>query len=190
MCKRSFHHVLCVLLGGLFLASGVAFSAEFTADMTESQGDYVNAGKLSVKGPKYCMELEQEGEKVKVIVDTEANKTVVLNVSKKEFREMAADDMNSIMNDPFQGYQFMVKRGFGVEKSAGIETVEGLECKKHTLMTEDSTELLSKWVSTKLDFQLTMPNLRFRRDLRPGSIRQPFRSNPRNGLKESNRRRL
>lgn len=153
MCKRSVHCLL-VILSGVLLLCGASYSAEFSADMTESQGSYSKSGKLFVKGSQYGMELEDSGEKVRVFVDTEANKTVVLNLSKQEFRELASDDMNSLMNDPFQGYQYMIKRGFGVEKPAGTETVDGFECHKYVMVTEDSTELMSRWVSSKLNFPI------------------------------------
>jgi len=153
MCKSLSRKVLLVLLGGLFLASGAAIGAEFTADMTDSQGDYEKSGKLYVKGSQYCMELEQEGEKLMVLVDQEARKTVVLLMSAKEFRELAIDDMNSVMNDPFQGYQYSVDKEFGVEKPGEMATVEGLECKTFDLFSGE-LKMMSKYVSTKLDFPI------------------------------------
>ena len=126
-------------------------TAEFSADFTERQGDSTKSGKIYVKGSSYCLEKVVSGEQGFVIVDTEAQKTVVINVSTKEYRESAIDDMMSIMNNPIQGYLYTAT--MGEEKTGGVETINGYECDKSVISMGD-TDVMSRWVARSLDFPI------------------------------------
>jgi len=126
-------------------------AAEFSADLKEQQGDYVKAGKVWVKGSKYCMEIVERGEQIIVIVDPEVGKTIVIPVSAKEYRELPIDDMTSLMNNPFQAYKYSVS--MGEERSAGTETLAGYECDKFIISMMDQ-DAMSQWVAKDLDFPL------------------------------------
>lgn len=123
-------------------------TAEFSADFTEQQGDNTKSGKVYVKGSSYCLELVIGGEKGFIIVDTEAKKTVVINMSKGEYHE---DDISGIMNDPIQGY--LLTAAMGEEKTAGVETINGYECDKSVITMAD-TDVMSRWVARSLDFPI------------------------------------
>ncbi|MBN1211936.1 MAG: hypothetical protein JXA92_05105 [candidate division Zixibacteria bacterium] len=129
--------------------AGRTTAAEFSADMTDTQGEKIKKSKLYVKGTKYSMFLEESGEQLQIIVDNEQKKTVVVIMSAKEFREIPSDDMMSVMNDPFQGYIYTAS--MGEEKKTGTETVNGYECDKFTV-TMQGTVVVSKWVARKLGF--------------------------------------
>ena len=128
-----------------------ALAAEFSADFTEKQGDVGKSGRIYVKGSKYCLDITENGEQVLVIVDPEARKTVVIPVSTGEFRELATDDMASVMNDPVQSYLYIA--AMGEEKSDGVETVGGYECDK-SVVTMGDTHMMSRWVARSLDFPI------------------------------------
>ncbi len=126
-------------------------AAEFSADMKDQIEDYVKTGKIVVKGLKYCMDVVEDGERIIVIVDPEDAKTIVINVSTKEYKELPIDDMSSLMNDPFQAYQYMVS--VGEEKSAGVETINGYKCDKSVVTIQD-TDYMSKWMARSLNFPI------------------------------------
>jgi hypothetical protein len=126
-------------------------TAEFSADFTEQQGDNSKSGKIHVKGSSYCLDIVEDGEQILVIVDTETQKTVVINVSTKEYRESAIDDMMSIMNNPIQGYLYTAT--MGKEKTGGVETINGYECDKSVITMAD-TDVMSQWVARSLDFPI------------------------------------
>ena len=130
-------------------AFGPAAAAEFTADLKEQQGEYVKTGKIFVKSPLYRMEVVEGDETIIVIVDPEAKKTILLNVSAKEFRELDSDDMTSVMNDPFQSYVYV--KEMGEEKSAGKETIGKYECDKFVVSMMDR-DVMTKWVALDLGF--------------------------------------
>ena len=126
-------------------------AAEFSADFTEKQGDYERSGKIYVKGSNYCLDIVEDGEQMLIIVDPEARKTVVIPVSTGEYRELAIDDMTSIMNDPFQGYLYTAE--MGEVKTGGAETINGYECDK-SVVTMGDTDIMSRWVAKSLDFPI------------------------------------
>jgi hypothetical protein len=122
-------------------------TADFSADFTERQGDNTKTGKIYVKGSSYCLEKVVSGEQRFIIVDPEAKKTVVINMSTKEYHE---DDLAGIMNDPIQGY--LLTAAMGEEKTAGVETINGFECDKSVVegSVDDSKfeipEGFTKWI--------------------------------------------
>lgn len=140
-----------VFLFVLAVFAGQTIAAEFSADMTQTQNEEVKQSKLYVKGTRYSMFLEESGEQLQIIVDTEKKQTVVVIMSAKEFRVIPSDDMMSVMNDPFQGYIFTAS--MGEERAAGTETVNGYECDKFTVNMQD-TDVMSNWVAKKLDFPI------------------------------------
>jgi len=95
--------------------------------------------------------LEQDGEKGKVIVDTEKNETTIMLFSEKEYRTIASDDMMSLMNNPFQSYQYTL--GHGEEAFMGSETVQGYECEVYQIIISD-TPAMTKWHAKNLDFPI------------------------------------
>jgi len=135
----------------LFALFGQVSAVDFSADMTDTQGDNVKKSKLFVRGGNYSLDVDESGEKLLIIVDTQNKQTVIVVYSDKEFRVIPSDDMMSVMNDPFQGYIYMA--GMGEEKSAGAETVNGYECDKFIIIMQD-TEVMTKWVAKKLNFPI------------------------------------
>jgi hypothetical protein len=123
-------------------------TADFSADFTERQGDNTKTGKIYVKGSSYCLEKVVSGEQRFIIVDPEAKKTVVINMSTKEYHE---DDLAGIMNDPIQGY--LLTAAMGEEKTAGVETINGFECDK-SVISMGGTDVMSRWVARSLDFTI------------------------------------
>jgi len=138
-------------LFALTIICSQALTAEFTADMTEQQGEWSKSGKIYVKGLKYCMEMTEDGEQLIIIVDQAAKKTFVVPVSMKEYRELDIDDMTSVMSDPFQGYKYTA--GMGEEKNVGSEKVSGFDCDKYVISIQGS-DIMTQWVSKKLDFPI------------------------------------
>jgi hypothetical protein len=130
---------------------GISTAAEFSADMTEQQGDYKKSGKIYVKGSKYCMDIVESGDQVIVVVDLAAKKTIVMLVATKEYNELPIDDMTSIMNDPFQAYKYVV--GMGEEKNAGEETIGSHKCDKFILSMQE-TDVMTQWVAKDLGFPI------------------------------------
>ncbi len=145
--------LLLVILIALVMSIGSSqvLAVEFSADFTEQQGDNTKSGKIYVKGSSYCLDLAIDGEQGFVIVDTEARKTVVINVATREYRESAIDDFISIMNDPIQGYLYTEK--MGEVKATGSETINGYECDKSTINMAD-TDVMSQWVALSLNFPI------------------------------------
>jgi len=126
-------------------------AAEFSADMIDTQGDFVKKSKLYVKGDKYSIEVDEDGQQLLVIVDMKNNQTIIVVYSDKEFVAIPSDDMRSVMSDPFQGYIYTAS--MGEEKAAGTETVNGYECDKFVVSMQD-TDVMTKWVAKKLNFPI------------------------------------
>ena len=126
-------------------------TAEFSADFTEQQGDNIKSGKIYVKGSSYCFDIVEDGEQILVIVKPENKKTIVIPVSTGEYRELANDDFLVRMNDPIRGYLYTAE--MGEEKTGGVETINGYECDKSTIIMSD-TDVMSRWVARSLNFTI------------------------------------
>ena len=141
----------CLLIMCIIIMAGNAFAADFTGKLKMKLDDETNEGDIFVSGSKYCMELEQYGEKIKVIVDNGKNETTIIRLSIKEYRTIASDDMMSLMNDPFQSYQYSL--GNGEEKFMGTEMVNDYECEVYQIIMAD-TPVMEKWQAQSLDFPI------------------------------------
>ncbi len=140
--------LICV---GLFLCTcaNSSSAAEYTADMTETvhQNNEVRTIKIYVKGARYRMEEEEEGQQIIVLVDQTENMTRVLLPSDKLYMEIASDDMQSLMNDPFQAAKY--SETIGEKVKTGTEKVSGYECDVYAIK-RDGDMIMKLWVSEKL----------------------------------------
>lgn len=142
---------ICLLIAVITIMTGIASAADFTGKLKLKLDDEIIEGDIFVSGPKYCLVLEQDGEKGKVIVDTEKNETTIILFSIKEHRTIASDDMMSLINDPFQSYQYTL--GYGDEEFMGTEMVQGYECDAYRITMGD-TPVMAKWQAKSLDFPI------------------------------------
>jgi len=148
--KVAFLKCFCLLIVIIIMAGNVS-AADFIGKLKIKLEDEINEGDIFVSGHKYCLELVQDGEKGKVIVDTEKNETTIMLFSEKEYRTIASDDMMSLMNDPFQSYQYSL--GYGDEEFKGTEMVQGYECNVYQIAMDD-TMVMAKWHAKILDFPI------------------------------------
>jgi outer membrane lipoprotein-sorting protein len=130
------------------------FAGEFSADMVVQTGGEkgeTTTSKIYVKGTKYRMEQKEDDQDIIIIVDMEAMVTRVLMPSEKMYMEIASDDIQSLANDPFQSAK--KTESLGETKLLGTETISGYKCNKY-LITREGTEVMTQWLSKKLDFAL------------------------------------
>jgi len=57
--------------------TGIASATDFSGKFKSKLDNEMMEGTVFVSGPKYCLILEQDREKGKVIVDTEKNETTI-----------------------------------------------------------------------------------------------------------------
>jgi outer membrane lipoprotein-sorting protein len=143
--------VLSYLWFFVFVSINVSNAAQFVANMSETVDNVTRMNKLYVKNDKYRMEMEEEGHQVIVLVNQETGLTQVLMPGEKVYMEMANDDMQSLMNDPFQSAKYTEKRGEKVK--TGTEKISGYDCDVYSIQS-GKTELMRLWYSKKLDFPL------------------------------------
>jgi hypothetical protein len=128
-------------------------AVQFTADMWVKlhYQDEATTNALYVGDAKYRMDQEEDGRQVIVLVDQEAGMTYVLLPSEKIYMEMANDDLQSLMNDPFQAAKFT--EGIGEKSKIGSEEVSGYASDIFAVK-RDGDVILKLWVSEKLDIPL------------------------------------
>ncbi|KPJ72094.1 hypothetical protein AMJ52_07455 [candidate division TA06 bacterium DG_78] len=130
------------------------FAGEFSADMVVQAGGQkgeTTTSKIFAKGTKYRMEQEEDGQEIIILVDMDEMVTRVLMPSEKMYMEIASDDIQSLANDPFQSAK--KTESLGESKFIGTETISGYKCDKYVI-TREGTEVITQWVSKKLDFAL------------------------------------
>ena len=123
----------------------------FTADMIQRMGDETIEGKLFVKGNQYRMDLEEQGEKLSILVDRESGKTTIIIHSQKSAREIPNSNLQSLSNNPFESYKTILEKYSSREK--GSVTIAGYKCKEIEIYEEDQ-DLMTAWVSEKLNWPL------------------------------------
>ena len=136
-----------MIMTGNVMASEFKGKLKITLDEDRMEGD------IFVSGQRYCLALEQYGEKVKIIVDTDKRTTNIINYAEKQYRIIPSDDMISLMNNPFQSYQYTLSRG--EESCIEREMLQGYECEICQIIVSD-TPLMTKWHAKKLDFPIKM----------------------------------
>ncbi|MFO8234653.1 MAG: DUF4412 domain-containing protein [Bacteroidales bacterium] len=146
----SFTRCLCVLMI-LIIMSGSVAANEFIGKFIIALEEEISEGNIFVSGQKYCLELEQYGEKGKVIVDTEKGTTNIINYAEKQYRIIPSDDMISLMNNPFQSYQYILSRG--EEACNDTKLLQGYACEICQIIVSD-TPVMTKWHAKKLDFPI------------------------------------
>ena len=135
----------------LILCLDISVAAEFVADVTETTDGETRVYKMYVQNDLYRMELEEEGNEVIVLVDQAAGLTRVLMPAEMMYMEMAIDDVQSLMNDPFQAAKYTEKIGEKVK--IGSERIAGYDCDVYAIRSGND-ELMRMWVSEKLNFAL------------------------------------
>lgn len=138
----------------LILASlSSLYAAQFTADMWVKlhYEEEATTNRLYVGDAKYRMDQEDDGQEVVVLVDQEAGMTYVLLPAEKIYMEMPNDDLQSLMNDPFQAAKFT--ESIGEKSKIGNETVSGYTSDVYAVKRDDDV-IMKLWVSDKLGFPL------------------------------------
>ncbi|MFO7865539.1 MAG: DUF4412 domain-containing protein [Candidatus Aminicenantes bacterium] len=121
----------------------------FTADMIQKVDNRTIEGKLFVQGTQHRMDLEENGEKLSILVDRKSGKTTIVIHSQKAAREIANTSLQSLSNNPFESYKTLIEKHSSREK--GSEVINGYECKEIEIYEEDQN-LMTAWVSDKLDW--------------------------------------
>lgn len=161
----------------LFLCTcaNTSSATQFTAEMTETihHNNEVRTSMIYVKDAKYRIEEEEEGQKVVVLVDQEEGLTRVLLPADKMYMEMASDDMQSLMNDPFQAAKFT--ETIGEKVKTGTEKISSYECDVYAIR-RDGDDIMRLWVSRKLSLpvKIEIPGKGGRtmqlENIKPGSL--------------------
>jgi hypothetical protein len=121
----------------------------FTADMIQKINNKNIEGKLFVKGNEYRMDLEENGEKLSILVDRESGKTTIIIHSQKAAREIKNTSLQSLSNNPFESYKTSLEKYSSKEN--GSEAIDGYDCKKIEIYQDDQS-LMTAWVSDKLEW--------------------------------------
>jgi hypothetical protein len=146
---NSISRVLYLSLG--LAAASLLFAGEFTANYSEITATDTVEVKIYVKGSIYRMDILEEGQDLFIIVNEEAGVTRVFNTAEMQYMEVAVNDIRSLMQDPFQGSNYMA--GIGITKTVGTDTLEGYVCEKQSITHQDKKQM-TRWMSMALDFPL------------------------------------
>lgn len=145
------------LLSILFaiLLCGSTFS-QFKADMVQTSEGGAITSKLYVEGSLYCIEQDDGGTEVRVIVNKDEMITRVLKTEDKMYLEMSSMGMMSKMNDVFMSVEDL--RGSTDAKLLGKEDVNGYACDKY-IVNRDGKDVMNFWISPELEFPIKVVNL-------------------------------
>lgn len=155
MAKHVYCYHLLILLMAAAFGWGAAGARSFTGDLVMSTGEDTISGKIFVTDGFYRMDVKEHGDQFSVVVDRQAGMTRVFLPNQMQYIEIKSDDPVSRMSDPFQGLTFM--SASAEEKDAGIDTVNGYECRKRILSMQGQ-DIITYWDATRLDFPIKIDN--------------------------------
>jgi hypothetical protein len=137
----------------LLVLFSTSYAVQFTADMGVKlhYEDEATTQKLYVGEAKYRMDQEEDGRQVVVLVDQKVGMTYVFLPAEKIYVEMPSDDLQSLMNDPFQAARFT--EAVGEKSKQGTEKVGGYACDVYVVKREGDI-IMQLWLSEKLGFPL------------------------------------
>lgn len=157
MPTRSYYPFLTIAAG--MVASVLLFQSaaagDFVADVVETTPRDTVTSKIYVRGTTYRIETAEEGKQLIILVDQEGNVSWICDVEAKSCQEIAADDIKSLMKDPFMSLR-VTKETPGTEaKELEPEKVNGIECTQHVIMWGENP-FYTYFVSEKYSLPLKM----------------------------------
>ncbi|MDB4304032.1 VWA domain-containing protein, partial [Desulfosarcina sp.] len=158
MQKHTIHICLMVIFAiGIFMLSGTRqlLAASFTAEMVEIHKGKAKTNKIYRLDHQYRLDVEEDGSALNILVDRKSGKTRLIVPLKKVYLEIDNNDMQSLSNNPFEAYQYMVKNY--ESRSAGEETLNGLACDK-LILSAQGQDVMTAWIASKYSFAIKLEN--------------------------------
>jgi len=139
---------LLIMLAGIFLFICQAYAAEFSADLLLANPGDTAVAKIYVRDNIYRVE-NFEGNNKFLGIENRLNDTTIA-MNPEEMTYIYLEGSSGAFFNPVKGWEYMAKSA--VEKSLGIETVNGYECDHYSYAYEGAEEAhLESWISKKLD---------------------------------------
>jgi hypothetical protein len=132
-----------------------AAAGDFVADVVETTPRDTVTSKIYVRGTSYRIETEEEGKQLVILVDQEGNVSWICDVEARACEEIAADDIKSLMKDPFMSLR-VTKETPGTEaKELDPQTIGAVDCAVHVIMWGDQP-FYTYYASDKYSLPLKM----------------------------------
>ncbi|MBL3618257.1 MAG: VWA domain-containing protein [gamma proteobacterium endosymbiont of Lamellibrachia anaximandri] len=157
----------------LFALAPSLWAGDFSADVVETHGNKVETYKIQVLQGRYLLQKREDGKQLHIIVDPTANLTRVVIPAEKTYYELPADDLFSLINNPFQSARVSASRY--ETRAVGRETLQGFDCNK-TLIHSAGQDLMTLWTSDeslvplKLSLNSDPPRQVELVNLKPGAV--------------------
>jgi Ca-activated chloride channel homolog len=139
----------------IFFISRFSIAASFMGEVTEVKNGKTRMYKIFFQDTQYRMDMKEGGKTFTVLVNRETGKTQVLDASRKQFRELDNDSINSLSQNPFESHLFMTKTY--TVKEAGVEPMNGLICNKQVIEVSGK-DAVTAWVYPKFNFPIKIVN--------------------------------
>jgi len=134
--------VLCMLI----VCSGLAFSAEFSADLVQKTAGMTTTGKVYIKDNQMRMEMDTPGGKSINLMDIQTGSMQMLQPAQRMYFEMQAPKAGVVTTD-----EALAK--IADKKHVGTEKLDGHECDKYEIIYHDrSLGKMTQWFSKELNY--------------------------------------
>ncbi|RLJ18122.1 hypothetical protein DJ031_12590 [bacterium endosymbiont of Escarpia laminata] len=128
----------------LFALAPSLWAGDFSADVVETHGGKVETYKIQVSQGRYLLQKREDGKQLHIIVDPAANLTRIVIPAEKTYYELPADNLFSLINNPFQAARVSASRY--ETRAVGRETLQGFDCSK-TQIHSAGQDLMTLWTS-------------------------------------------
>jgi hypothetical protein len=120
--------------------------------------DGVTRGRLLMSGTRYRLETGPKGEPSVILVDIESGETTIINGDQKTYRSMPTGTRQGLVMNPIEVFRLV--SGFYPRQPGGLETVNGLNCRKTTFLSQ-GRQLITAWNSEGIPIPVKAINHRF-----------------------------
>ena len=138
-----------------FLTPGSASAVSFSADMVMHMEGKTTKSKFYLLNHQYRYDTVEDGKRLRVIVDRRAGKTRIFDFGQRAYFEVANNDMQSLLNNPFEAHFYMTTL-YDVT-SEGEERIGGILCGKKVL-TMQGQKVQTAWIAEKYQFPIKLIN--------------------------------
>jgi len=135
--------------------ANTATAAAFTAEMIEVSNNKTQRSKFYLQDHLYRMDVKEDGTQIAIIVNRNTGKTHLVNFSEKIFLIINNDDPISLIKNPFESHQHMVKKY--AASSVGTEKIQDIMCNKQEIKS-DGKVAMTAWISLKYNFPIKIVN--------------------------------
>ena len=139
----------------LLINTTTGLAASFSAKMVQTKSGETQSVPFYFDDGRYRYEAKQDGRPLIILVDRNSKKTRILVPDEKLYLEIGNDDMESLMNNPYEAIRVMA--GTNDVSVAGTERVQDVACDRQEISV-NGKPVMTAWIAKSYGFPIKIRN--------------------------------